>query len=75
MHRNFIVVGILNEEYVFISDGELRRIEKPKKKKVKHLNFTSTVAEEIRNKILSKNEVTNSKIKIFLQSAENGKEV
>jgi ribosomal protein L14E/L6E/L27E len=75
MHRNFIVVGILNDEYVYISDGELRRIEKPKKKKVKHLNFTGTVAEEIRSIILSKNEVTNSKIKIFLQSAENGKEV
>ena len=75
MHKSFIVVEILDDEYVYISDGELRRIEKPKKKKVKHLNFTGTVAEEIRNIILSKKEVTNSKIKIFLQSAENGKEV
>ena len=75
MHKKFIVVGILNKEYVYISDGELRRIEKPKKKKVKHLNFTDTVAEEIRDLILSKKEVTNSKIKIFLQSADIGKEV
>ena len=75
MHRNFIVVGILNSEYVYISDGELRKIEKPKKKKVKHLNFTDTVAEEIKDMILSKKQVTNSKIKIFLQSADNGKEV
>ncbi|HEY8893042.1 MAG TPA: KOW domain-containing RNA-binding protein [Clostridium sp.] len=75
MHRDFIVVGILNDEYVYISDGELRKIEKPKKKKVRHLDFTETVAEEIRDIILSNNLVTNSKIKIFLQSAENGKEV
>ncbi|MBX4263806.1 KOW domain-containing RNA-binding protein [Clostridium estertheticum] len=75
MHKTFIVVGILSNEYVYISDGELRRIEKPKKKKVKHLNFTGTVAEEIRDIILSKKEVTNSKIKIFLQSADIGKEV
>ncbi|MBW9151026.1 KOW domain-containing RNA-binding protein [Clostridium estertheticum] len=75
MHKTFIVVGILSNEYVYISDGELRRIEKPKKKKVKHLNFTGTVAEEIRGIILSKKEVTNSKIKIFLQSADIGKEV
>ena len=75
MHRDFIVVGILNNEYVYISDGELRKIEKPKKKKVKHLNFTDTVAEEIRDIILSEKEVTNSKIKIFLQSADIGKEV
>lgn len=75
MHRNFIVVGILNNEYVYISDGELRKIAKPKKKKVKHLNFSDTVAEEIRDLILSEKEVTNSKIKIFLQSEDIGKEV
>ena len=75
MHRNFIVVGIINNEYVYISDGELRKIAKPKKKKVKHLNFSDTVAEEIRDLILSEKEVTNSKIKIFLQSEDIGKEV
>ena len=75
IHRNFIVVGILNNEYVYISDGDLRKIEKPKKKKVKHLRFTDIVAEEIRDIILSEKEVTNSKIKIFLQCADIGKEV
>ncbi|WP_308011379.1 KOW domain-containing RNA-binding protein [Clostridium tagluense] len=75
MHKKFIVVGILNSEYVYISDGDLRKIEKPKKKKVKHLNLTDTVAEEIKDSILSKKEVTNSKIKIFLQSADIRKEV
>jgi ribosomal protein L14E/L6E/L27E len=75
MHRSFIVVGIINSEYVYISDGQLRKIEKPKKKKVKHLNFTDTVAEEIRVIIVSKKQVTNSKIKIFLKSVDIGKEV
>ena len=75
MHRSFIVIGILNSEYVYISDGKLRKIEKPKKKKVKHLNFTGIVAEEIKDIILSEKEVTNSKIKIFLQCADIGKEV
>ncbi len=75
MHKKFIVVGILGNEYVYISDGELRKIGKPKKKKVKHLNFTGIVAEEIRDIILSEKEVTNSKIKIFLQSEDIGKEV
>jgi ribosomal protein L14E/L6E/L27E len=75
MHRSFIVVDILNSEYVYISDGQLRKIEKPKKKKVKHLNFTETIAEEIRVMILSKKQVTNSKIKIFLKSVDIVKEV
>lgn len=75
MHRKFIVVEILNSEYVYIADGDLRKIEKPKKKKVKHLDFTGIVAEEVRDLILSKKEVTNSKIKIFLQFADIRKEV
>ncbi len=75
MHRKFIVVGILGSEYVYISDGDLRKIEKPKKKKVRHLDFTDIVAEEVKDLILSKKEVTNSKIKIFLQSADIRKEV
>lgn len=75
MHRKFIIVSILDNEYVYISDGDLRKIEKPKKKKVKHLNFTDTVAKDIRDLILSKEEVTNSKIKIFLQSADICREV
>jgi ribosomal protein L14E/L6E/L27E len=75
MHRKFIVVEILNSEYVYIADGDLRKIEKPKKKKVRHLDFTGIVAEEVKDLILSKKEVTNSKIKIFLQFADIRKEV
>ncbi|MBZ9689452.1 KOW domain-containing RNA-binding protein [Clostridium estertheticum] len=75
MHRKFIVVGILNSEYVYIADGDLRKIEKPKKKKVRHLDFTGIVAEEVKDLILSKEEVTNSKIKIFLRFADIRKEV
>ena len=75
MHRKFIVVGIVNSEYVYIADGDLRKIEKPKKKKVRHLDFTGIVAQEVKDLILSKKEVTNSKIKIFLQFADIRKEV
>jgi len=34
MHRRFIVVDILNDQYVYISDGDLRKIEKPKKRRL-----------------------------------------
>ncbi len=35
--RLFVVVGVIDESYVLIADGALRRIDRPKKKKVKHL--------------------------------------
>lgn len=41
----FITVG-LEDGYAYVSDGKLRRVEKPKKKKLKHLQGTHFCAEE-----------------------------
>lgn len=65
--KYFIIVSIIDEKYVYISDGDLRKIEKPKKKKIKHLVFTNIVAEDIRIDILSNEKINNSKIRKFLQ--------
>ncbi|MDU1414758.1 MAG: KOW domain-containing RNA-binding protein [Clostridium sp.] len=65
--KYFIIVSIIDEKYVYISDGDLRKIEKPKKKKIKHLVFTNIVAENIRIDILSNEKISNSKIRKFLQ--------
>jgi ribosomal protein L14E/L6E/L27E len=64
----FVVIGILDDKYVFISDGNLRSVEKPKKKKNKHLEYTSVIAEQIRDTIISDKELTNSMVKKFLIS-------
>lgn len=65
--KYFIVISIIDAEYVYISDGDLRKIEKPKKKKIKHLGFTNLMADEIREAILSDERISNSKIRKFLQ--------
>ena len=38
----FIVLDIKND-FVYLSDGKIRRVESPKKKKIKHINMTNTV--------------------------------
>lgn len=43
--RAMLIVGIVDEEYVLVADGDLRRIERPKKKKRKHLDCKSVVHE------------------------------
>lgn len=73
--RLFVILDIINEEYVLISDGKLRTEEKPKKKKLKHLALTDTVAEEIKSLILSNEKVTNAMIRKFLQSNDVDEEV
>ncbi len=68
--RKFIIMDIINEEYVYISDGDLRKVEKPKRKKIKHLIITDVVFDDI----LSNNKVGNSEIRKFLQSLGSNKE-
>ena len=38
--RFYIVTEIVSDEFVKIADGELRRIDKPKLKKIKHQKDT-----------------------------------
>jgi len=46
--KYFIILDIIDDNYVYICDGSLRTIEKPKKKKIKHLHFTGKDVEYIR---------------------------
>ena len=37
--RAFLIVGVYDENHVLLSDGETRKLPKPKKKKLSHLHF------------------------------------
>lgn len=52
-----VILKILNRDYVLLADGKLRKMEKPKKKKVKHLQITYDVIDlsgEVTNSFLRK---------------------
>lgn len=49
--RVFIVCEILDEQFVFVCDGDLRKLNAPKKKKVKHLMIYNTVLTEFAEKL------------------------
>lgn len=66
--KYFIVVGIINDNYVLIADGDLRKINDPKKKKVKHLVFHDKIADNIKNMILENKRITDSDLKKSLQT-------
>lgn len=73
--RYFVIVGIINENYVYISDGDLRPIKKPKKKKLKHITITDIVAENIKNLLLTGDMVSNGAIRKYIQSMNSNEEV
>lgn len=60
--RFFFVVG-LEGAYAFICDGKMRRIEKPKKKKLKHLRFQAQSNCRTAFKIKNGEKITNSEIR------------
>lgn len=63
----YIVIRQLNDLYVLVSNGTNRTIEKPKKKKLKHLTFNNSINEEIKSAIINNDKCTDLKIKKFLK--------
>ncbi len=46
----FIVI-LADEQFAYLVDGEKRKLDKPKKKKVKHLQATNTIVHNIKEKL------------------------
>lgn len=61
--RIFIVIGIVDEQFVQIADGDLRKLEKPKIKKVKHLKRLNYVSDDVCEKLNSDKKLTNAMLR------------
>ncbi len=64
--RSFIIVGNIDENYVYICDGILRKLVKPKLKKIKHLKIHQECADGIRQKIEEGKQVFDAEIRSCL---------
>lgn len=65
--RIFIVLDIIDKEYVYVVDGDLRKLDNPKKKKLKHLVVYNTVLQEFKNKIDNNIRINNSYVRKILE--------
>lgn len=61
--RYFLVIGLVDEQYVLIADGKLRRLETPKRKKVKHLRALPPQDLRVCEKVRNGEKLTNSEIR------------
>ena len=61
--RYFLVIGLVDEQYVLIADGKLRRLETPKRKKVKHLRAMPPQDLRICEKVRNGEKLTHSEIR------------
>ena len=55
----FIIIDIIDDLFVLVADGDLRRVEKPKKKKIKHLSKFNLISEEVQKKHSENKKITN----------------
>ncbi|HHT05486.1 MAG TPA: RNA-binding protein [Hydrogenispora sp.] len=71
----FLIVGLLNEDYVLVADGRKRSMERPKKKNRKHLSLTLQVDAAIAEKLSAGKPVSDEEIVDAIQRlGENLKE-
>lgn len=71
--KTFFVTGV-DGDYALIADGKVRRLEKPKRKKQKHLKFVRHGEGRIAEKLRTGDRVSNGDIRRALQSAINAPE-
>ena len=60
--KPFLVIEV-EEEYSLLADGKGRRVEKPKRKKNKHVKLTDKAEGPIAAKLIEGERVTNSEIR------------
>ena len=68
--RPFLVIRELDQEYVLIADGGLRTMDRPKKKKRRHLKPTGQVDTHLREKLMGGEPVSNKEIRLSLSNEE-----
>ena len=69
--KAFVVVGLVDERYVLIADGDSRKLAKPKKKKVMHLISKPYVAAELSAVIEKQAQTADSDIRKALKTYFN----
>ena len=63
--RYFIVVG-KDDNYSFLADGKRRKLEKPKRKKNKHVKLDGAVNERFAVKLKSGEKISNKEVRKVL---------
>ncbi|MGB3366418.1 MAG: KOW domain-containing RNA-binding protein [Acidaminobacteraceae bacterium] len=61
--RIFIIIDKIDENYLLLVDGDLRKVESPKRKKIKHIASVDLASDDIKTKLLDGKKVTNLMIR------------
>ncbi|NJP36026.1 KOW domain-containing RNA-binding protein [Alkalicoccus luteus] len=65
------IIEVLDERFVHIADGDKRKVDRPKRKNLQHLERMEIVAPEVRTSIIETGRVTNAKLRFAISSHIN----
>lgn len=63
----FLVLNIFDDKHVLVVDGDLRKLDNTKKKKIKHLTVYNTVLPELGYKLDNNMKMNNAYIRKLLE--------
>ena len=64
---NYFVVTDITDNFAYIVDGKIHKVENPKLKKLKHMSVQDYKVEDLTNKIKNKSKITNQEVKKALK--------
>ena len=65
-----IVIGIVDEDFVLVADGDLRPMERPKRKRIKHLKYTDVIVHHIAEKMNHGRKLFNADLKDAIREVQ-----
>ena len=68
--RLFLVVGELDDDFVMVANGALRKMDRQKKKRRKHLKPTGRVVEALRDRLSQGKPVEDHELRDWLSEEE-----
>jgi ribosomal protein L14E/L6E/L27E len=66
--RKYLVIELLDSNFVLIADGYTRKVSQPKKKNIKHLVIHRPIATDIATAIRHQQKITNQQIRASIAS-------
>ncbi|WP_026895022.1 KOW domain-containing RNA-binding protein [Clostridiisalibacter paucivorans] len=70
-NKFFVVINVIDDRYVLLVDGDMRKLDTPKKKKIKHLVVYNYRIEELRQRLEKKIKINNAFIRKMLSAVES----
>ncbi|WP_158738332.1 KOW domain-containing RNA-binding protein [Alteribacillus sp. YIM 98480] len=61
-----VVIGVLNERFLLLADGEKRKFDRAKKKNINHVEIYPHLSNEVKRSIEETGRVTNAKLRFAL---------